>query len=56
MTEGGDNMNASVDKVTTDHNEADRLTRCLSMIAHHEEVQVMLAVIEELLEEQEQDT
>jgi len=35
--------------------EADRISRCLSMVLHHIEVQLMVDVIKELLDEQTQE-
>ena len=42
------------DNSTDRSDEASDLNRCLSMVIHHEEVQLMVEVIEKLLNEQQQ--
>ena len=43
---------SSKDKI----NEIDRLSRCLSMVAHHEEVQQMIDVVRRILAERTEDS
>lgn len=40
-----------MDRALNDSGEAERLNRCLSLVAHHDEVQVIIAVVEKLLTE-----
>ena len=49
-------MREQIDRATDNSSEAERLARCMSMVAHHEEIQVMQTVILEILMEQQRAT
>ncbi|MCD6250104.1 MAG: hypothetical protein J7J98_07240 [candidate division Zixibacteria bacterium] len=47
-------MEEQIDRAADDSGEAERLRRCMSMVAHHEEIQVMQTVILKILMERQQ--
>lgn len=47
-------MKVQTDRATDHISDAERLKRCMSMVAHHEEIQVIMTVIDKLLEERKQ--